>query len=874
MAEASIVVHVKVVDAGSASLRNYSRASKDAEKNTDSFGAAIRRAARYLVIYRVAMSAWNAVTSTFNTGIEQSSKLVEAQNKNFELFGSQVSKIEAAMAKSNVQLGISRAEATEGVAAFGAFFTTLGKGREEAVDLGLEFQQMASDWASFYNIDTQVAQEKILSGLSGQVRAVRSLGINLYDVTVQQKAAELGMKRLNGEFTFAQKVEARIALLREQSAKSQGDFLRTSHEYANQTRVTSANLKELASTLMGPVKSGLTTGMQLFNSMFTDKQTAEIGKFEQNMYELAITFAKLGGAERSDAVVQYKALIETIKAGDINLHNLSAAVDKLKELGESGINTSRATSTLMRDMRGEFEKFTPMLDQANEKVLTLLSHSEENNQLGALWRRFREQADGAASAVTSMIPLFKEQGLLTQTWSDNMGELDHALTLYLGDAATAEQFTLAYQRAQAMLNAELSRAQRGVDELADLQVRLNFENAVGYELTNKAWRSLGAENAQRIMAYMAKQQELEISERLVRVDYQMTDAMSAVNNGITENMKAMEAQERRARTMAGALEMQRLGTRHLADSIVQSAFQSNNVSFGPYRQELARTVAAAAYATEQAKLFAQVQESFITGNVTGITANPQAAAEKAVSALAEAEGWAGDKVGGGGRSLAERQAEAQATYADQMVSERNRLLQSGLSGAQVDQLLGLWKNQWTTKDGIKTRKRISEQRFTQGGYSLYEDASRNAISKMEALANARASRSDVLNDLWKQGQQGRVQDTPANRALITAQHKSAFHIEQGWRERTYAELDAREAARRQPLVTSTSLSQVRTGIQSGDINTIQVAGATRVSTSSSSRSNIGIEQGTRVVLMLDESGQREFTAYIKTIAENVVAANV
>ena len=281
-------------------------------------------------------------------------------------------------------------------------------------------------------------------------------------------------------------------------------------------------------------------------------------------------------------------------------------------------------------------------------------------------------------AVTALIPLFKEQGLLTQDWSDDMDELSNALRLYTGSAEDGAQFTEAYRGQQALLNAEFGRSQQGVDELADLAVRLNYENALGTEITNKHWRAVGAENAQRIMAYMAKQRELEISERLVRVDYQMTDAMSAVNNGITDNMKAMEAQERRARTMAGALEMQRLGTRHLADSIVQSAFQSNNVSFGPYRQELARTVASAAYATEQAKLLDQVQESFITGNVAGITANPQAAAENAVSALAEAEGWAGGKVGGGGRSLAERQAEAQATYADQMVSERNRLLQSCL----------------------------------------------------------------------------------------------------------------------------------------------------------------------------------------------------
>jgi hypothetical protein len=71
----------------------------------------------------------------------------------------------------------------------------------------------------------------------------------LSEAAVQSKAVELGLGGANRELTEAEKVQARYAIILEQTNKQQGDFARTSDSLANQQRIMSAQWADLQATL-------------------------------------------------------------------------------------------------------------------------------------------------------------------------------------------------------------------------------------------------------------------------------------------------------------------------------------------------------------------------------------------------------------------------------------------------------------------------------------------------------------------------------------------------------------------------------------------------------------------------------------------------
>ena len=81
------------------------------------------------------------------------------------------------------------------------------------------------------------------------------------------KALELGLVDANGEVTQAGLLQARYALILEQSTNAQGDFSRTSGGLANQTRILNAQWKDALSTLGVHLLPIALKVIQMLNSM-------------------------------------------------------------------------------------------------------------------------------------------------------------------------------------------------------------------------------------------------------------------------------------------------------------------------------------------------------------------------------------------------------------------------------------------------------------------------------------------------------------------------------------------------------------------------------------------------------------------------------
>lgn len=181
--------------------------------------------------------------------ISAGSDLTESMNKVEVVFGDAADSVLAWSTTTDTAMGQSQQQALEAAGTFGNLFDSLGLGDVAAAEMSMSLVGLASDLASFNNIDPTVALEKLRSGLVGEVEPLRVLGINLLQSSVQAKAMEMGLAGVASELTQADMLQARYALILEQSANAQGDFARTSDGLANSTRILKAQWEEASGAL-------------------------------------------------------------------------------------------------------------------------------------------------------------------------------------------------------------------------------------------------------------------------------------------------------------------------------------------------------------------------------------------------------------------------------------------------------------------------------------------------------------------------------------------------------------------------------------------------------------------------------------------------
>lgn len=140
-------------------------------------------------------------------------------------------------------IGLAASEALAAANAFGLFAQNAGLAGQEAADFATQLVTRAADIASLRDLDLSETLDRLRSGLTGETEPLRSLGVFLNEANVQAKALELGLADLTGEVDDAGKIQARFALIMEQSSVAAGNFALTSDGLANTQRRLSAEFQ-------------------------------------------------------------------------------------------------------------------------------------------------------------------------------------------------------------------------------------------------------------------------------------------------------------------------------------------------------------------------------------------------------------------------------------------------------------------------------------------------------------------------------------------------------------------------------------------------------------------------------------------------------
>ena len=126
---------------------------------------------------------------------------------------------------------------------------SIGMGGESSLATSMALSMIAADWASLRNISFEEAYEKMASGLAGQARGVRSLGIDITQASLQQLLDEMGLEESIQELSQTEKAQLRVIAILKQSKVAWGDLAETINTPANQIRVLEENMKSLGRTI-------------------------------------------------------------------------------------------------------------------------------------------------------------------------------------------------------------------------------------------------------------------------------------------------------------------------------------------------------------------------------------------------------------------------------------------------------------------------------------------------------------------------------------------------------------------------------------------------------------------------------------------------
>lgn len=236
-------------------ISGYAKAMHEAEVKTRS---AVTNIGNQLKNVGGQLSGWGQqataaltlpIAGMAGVAINAASDLDETRNKVGVVFGDMSQSVMDWSANSATAMGQSQQQALEAAGTYGNLMLTMGMAQQPAADMSMQMVQLASDMASFNNADPSEVLLAIRSGLIGESEPLRRFGVNLSEAAVQAKAMQMGLADSKEELTDADKLQARYALIMQQTATAQGDFARTADGVANSTRIAKAQLADAAAVL-------------------------------------------------------------------------------------------------------------------------------------------------------------------------------------------------------------------------------------------------------------------------------------------------------------------------------------------------------------------------------------------------------------------------------------------------------------------------------------------------------------------------------------------------------------------------------------------------------------------------------------------------
>lgn len=290
-----------------------------------------------------------ALKSFVKESIDIASDLSEVQNVVDVTFGNSAKIIDDFAASAPKAFGLSTLAAKQYTGTIGAMLKSMRIAQDDVLSMSTSIASLAGDMASFYNLDTDTAFEKIRAGISGETEPLKQLGINLSVANLEQYRLNKGITTAYNKMSQADQAILRYNYLLEATADAQGDFARTSNSWANQTRILALNIDTLKASVGNLAIQALTPLLIKLNQIIEYATAAAQALTKLFGGEVNTSSANAGMSAVSSSAVQAAGdMTDTAKTAKKTAKSIKASFadfDEIHLLGNPQDNTTDGSST-------------------------------------------------------------------------------------------------------------------------------------------------------------------------------------------------------------------------------------------------------------------------------------------------------------------------------------------------------------------------------------------------------------------------------------------------------------------------------------------------------------------------------------------------
>lgn len=339
---------------------------------TSSIGSLKSVLGKLSVVAGVAFSV-RGIANFAKSSIELASNLEEVQNVVDVAFGDMSGKMEEFADKAIEMYGISELAAKK----TGSTFMAMAKGmqipKDVASDMSIVLTGLSADMASFHNEEQSVTETALHSVFTGETETLKKFGIVMTEANLQQFAYTQGINKKISAMSQAEKVLLRYNYVMSQTALAQGDFARTSGNWANQTRVLSMQWQQFSANLGVIFKNVIKPALAYINQALSVLIAAS--------ERLVNTFSELFGWETesadatgqvsssiADAVGNQEDLTQAVKDTAKANERALMGFDKINKLSDNSSDSSSGGSSVPA---GNYSDTDTSEKEAEEKISLL-----------------------------------------------------------------------------------------------------------------------------------------------------------------------------------------------------------------------------------------------------------------------------------------------------------------------------------------------------------------------------------------------------------------------------------------------------------------------------------------------------------------------
>ena len=172
----------------------------------------------------------------------------ETKNKFDVVFSSVAAAANASAEELDRSFGMAADEAKDLLSNTGDLLTGFGFAQKSALDLSTRVQKLATDLASFVNLEggTARASEALTKALLGETEQAKALGIVIRQDSEEFIGFVKHFKEVEGMTLLQAKAMAALEIATKQSKNAMGDYARSQYSLTNQFRELKADISDLA----------------------------------------------------------------------------------------------------------------------------------------------------------------------------------------------------------------------------------------------------------------------------------------------------------------------------------------------------------------------------------------------------------------------------------------------------------------------------------------------------------------------------------------------------------------------------------------------------------------------------------------------------